>query len=329
MDGLLKKRLLCLAMAMLLAGGCGARQKPEGAAPQAGTQTAVVTSLPEPKDEKVETPLKYALAASFETKLDSATGIAIGADDRVYVAWAEGVKVFDADMKPLWGVKTAGAARAVAVDASGNIYAAERVLVETFDSSGKPLASWGREGKGRGEFSVLSAIAVSGANVFAADPGNRCVHRFDLTGDFIDELGKRDKDSKDPGLICPSAILDCKVDAQGNVRIVNPGRQRIERYRLTGELMDFWGEPGVAPENFIGCCNPAHIAFGPDGRIVTGVKGIPRVKVYSGDGKLLAYIGPSLFSDTTSAPDVAVDSKGRIYALDTGDGRVKIFAEEK
>jgi len=228
----------------------------------------------------------------------------------------------------LGGWSTAEPATCVALDPDGNVYVGLRTRVEKYSTNGQRLASWGKEGRGRGEFSVITAIAVSGVNVFVADAGNRCIHRFDVTGDFIDEIGKRDTEAGFLGLIVPSPYLDCRVDSAGILHVTNPGRLRVERYSQDGELLDFWGEAGQAADQFCGCCNPVNIALLPEGRTVTAEKGIPRVKVYDKNGKMLAFIGPGFFSAGAAVLDLAVDSKGRIYVADPGDGKVRVFTPQ-
>ena len=71
-----------------------------------------------------------------------------------------------------------------------------------------------------------------------------------------------------------------------------------------------------------------NFAILPDSRFVTCEKGIPRVKVYSADGVFESVVaGAELFaqSEVVIAPDVAVDSRGRIMVLDQVGKAVRIF----
>ena len=312
-------------LAVVLA-GCG-REDPHSVS--ARPETTAGTELEAFPAPSVRTTQQYVLVAKVESGLDKLKGIAIDDQDRIYVAGADGVRVLSPEGKPLTGWRTPEAARCVATDSEGNVYVGLRTKVEKYDGNGKRLASWGKAGKGRGEFGVVTAIVLSGVNVFVADAGNRCVHRFDVTGDFIDEIGKRDLEAGVLGLICPSPYLGCAVGEGGVLHVTNPGRLRVEQYRLNGELIGFWGEAGMEAEQFAGCCNPISIAMMADGSAVTAEKGIPRVKVYGGDGKMLAHMGPEFFSPGIAGLDVAVDSKGRVYVADPGDGNVRVFAPEQ
>jgi len=274
-------------------------------------------------------PLRYDLVDRIDSGLEGLRGIAMGANDDLYLAGAHAVKVLAADGKPLREWTLSGAATCLDVDVDGNVYVGHRTRVEVFDNQGKLIRTWGTEGKNAGEFRYVTAIAVHDANVFVADAGNRCIHRFDTTGDFIDDIGKRDKEKGVDGLICPSAFLDVIVDDEGVLFVTNPGRSRVEQYKTDGTLIRVWGQDGAQPERFFGCCNPTNLALLPNDYIVTAEKLLTRVKVYDIEGTLLAYIGPEHFTKKAEGLDLAVDSEGRIFVIDPGNGQVSVFAPKE
>lgn len=316
--------LMAAITSALLLAGCERRPTPQ--CPGAGAN-----SIPKqaPTAETVETELSYTLAKTLDSGLEDLRGIAVDKNDILYLAGKSGIKVMDLDGRLLREWATPNPAHCVAVSAAGIIYVGERAQVRTYGPEGKPLASWGQEGKGRGQFQYLTAIALSEANVFVADAGNRCVHRFDNTGDFIDDIGVRDVDANYPGLVCPSPFLDCATDSKGRLHVANPGMFRVETFRCDGVLLGFWGKGGPQPERFRGCCNPTSIALASHGRIVTAEKIWPRVKVYDAKGKMLAFIGPDAFTPNVKGLDLALDSLERIFVADAGDGKVRVFAERK
>ncbi len=312
--------LLVAAVALLLLTvvGCGREEPvppPSGPIPQAERSEAVT----------VETELHYELVKTYPSGLTELKGIAIDGQGRIHLAGAEGIRVLDPQGELVASWRTSGPARCVALAEDGTVWVGLAAKVEAYDGSGKLVSSWGVEGSGRGELSVVTSVAVVGLNVFVADAGNRCIHRFDVTGDFIDEIGKRDRETDFVGLICPSPYLDFAVDADGVLHVTNPGRLRVERYQSDGELLGFWGKPGTRPEEFSGCCNPSNVALLGDGRVVTAEKRPPRVKVYDGQGTMLAYLGPEHFTSEAMGLDLAVDSSGRLHVIDPGDGKVRVF----
>ena len=255
--------------------------------------------------------------------LSKPLGLAIDAKDQLYIAGAEGIKVFNRaaqDAQLIRNIniigKTGGPVCAVTLDPAGQVYVARRTRIEKFDADGKPLNTWGKDGKAPGEFTLITSIAADARYVYVADAGARRVSRFATDGDFIDEL---------TGFQIPSPYFDCAFDTNGVFSVANTGRHRVERYDENGKLLGSWGKYGPALADFCGCCNPTNFAFFADGRIATTEKGLPRLKVYRPDGKLLACLGGEAFTRGTAGMDVAVDSQGRIALLDPIAGKVRFY----
>jgi sugar lactone lactonase YvrE len=60
--------------------------------------------------------------------------------------------------------------------------------VVKFDKTGKQIATWGKHGKGQGEFDQLHGIAMdSQGQIFVADRGNSRIQIFDSNGKFVAE----------------------------------------------------------------------------------------------------------------------------------------------
>ena len=312
--GVLDIALIC-ALSALFA-GCGKQQPPAPAAEP-------------PSNAAIKPVEEYDLVRALDVQLKKLKGIALDAQDNLYAAGAEGVKVWShsGGLPREW--RTSGPATCIALDGDGNVCVGQQTKVEVFDTQGKLLRSWGEEGRGPGELNWVTGIAVFQANVLVADAGNRCIHRFDTTGDFISDIGKRDPEAKLDGLICPSPYCGLALDKAGVIYVTNPGLTRVERYSLDGKLLGFWGEGGSQPQQFSGCCNPTNVALLGDGRIVTAEKIIPRVKVYDANGAMRAFIGPEYFTKEAAGLGLAIDSAGRLFVMDPGDGKVRVFQQEK
>ncbi|MFQ5807349.1 MAG: hypothetical protein ACE5I3_12955, partial [Phycisphaerae bacterium] len=138
------------------------------------------------------------------------------------------------------------------------------------------------------------------------------------------------KDNRMRGFLVPNGHLDFAVDAGGVIHAANPGKHRVERYTPEGKLLGHFGRfDGRDPAGFGGCCNPTNIALTRQGLIVVTEKAGPRAKVYSADGRLLAVMGEDDFDPTCKNMDVAVDSSGRIYVIDTARLHICVYAPDK
>jgi hypothetical protein len=236
-------------------------------------------------------------------------------------------------------IPLSGEPRCVTVPPDGRIYVGLRNHVEVFDEAGQRLAAW----EPLGDRSFLSSIAVSKDDVFVADAGKAVVLHYDKTGKLIDLIGEKDSDRDIPGFLVPSPYFDLAIAPDGLLRVVSPGRTRVEAYTLDGDLEFFWGENSMRIKGFCGCCNPVNIAMLSDGSYVTAEKGLIRVKIYDPDGAFKCVVaGPDqlveggaarVFENAEDAEasgfDVAVDVEGRIFVLDTIENAVRTFVRNE
>ncbi|MBE0535858.1 MAG: hypothetical protein IH624_09325 [Phycisphaerae bacterium] len=273
----------------------------------------------------------------IETALQSTRAIAIDARDYLYVAGDKAIRVFDTSGAVRRTIDVPGAVECLAVSAAtGLIYAGIGDHVEVYDGGGKLVAIWPSPGAS----AVVTSIAVSkGGDVFVADAGGRIVIRYDAEGREINRIGKKDLDRNVPGFVVPSPHFDVVVPRDGMPRVVNPGRLRIETYTVEGDYEFAWGEPSVDIEGFCGCCNPVNIALLPNDDVITCEKGLNRIKVYDHTGKFKGVVaGPEQLTPGSPAKicvrpeqcqsggfDVAADSAGRIYVLDTAANVIRKF----
>ena len=116
------------------------------------------------------------------------------------------------------------------------------------------------------------------------------------------------------------------MGADGLTWISNPGRHELEAYDAKGIMVRQWGVYGTSVGMFIGCCNPTDFAFLPDGRVITAEKGVPRVKVFSVDGKLQSVVArPAEFASEAVGMDVAADGQGRVWVMDPVGRELRIY----
>ncbi len=188
--------------------------------------------------------------------------------------------------------------------------------------------------------SYLTSIALSKDAIYLGDGGNRLVLICDRnTGEITARFGKKDESTDNPGFEIPSGYFDLAVAKDGKLRVVNPGRARIETYSLDGRFEGSWGGPGMNIDQFCGCCNPVFFTMMPDGSFITSEKGLVRVNVYDAKGKFKgAVAGPdTLVDDKVLAKeacgdcskgagfDVTIEESGRVLVLDPFRKVVRTF----
>ncbi len=276
---------------------------------------------------------------AISTGFTDSRAITVDSQGSIYTAGDKAIRVFAEGGNLVGEFKLADVPRCLTVSGDGKIYVGMKDRVEVYDGRGKRLASW----ESLGDDAVLTSIAVSKNDVFVADAGNRIVLRYDTAGKLINRIGERDKDRNVPGFVIPSPYFDLAVGHDGLLRVVDPGRHRIEAYTFDGDLEFWWGEFSAGVEGFCGCCNPVNFAILEDETFVTCEKGLTRVKIYDAKGAFVGVVaGPEQLVEGGTAGicqfpadcqaggfDVAVDATGRILVLDTIKNVVRIFARRE
>jgi hypothetical protein len=194
--------------------------------------------------------------------------------------------------------------------------------VAKYDHSGILVDRW----SGLGNRAVITSLAIKDDKVYVADAGNRKVVIFDKEGEVIGEFEGKAESEAGHGFIVPSANFDLVVNSYGELWVVNPGKHALENYTDDGQMRGFWENTSIDIEGFLGCCNPARITAMEDGSFITSEKGLVRIKIHDQSGKLVSVVAPPThFKEEGKAPDVCVDQKGIIYALDFDRDMVRIF----
>jgi len=279
--------------------------------------------------------IKYKETGKIKTGFQNPFAIAIDSGDRIYVAGDKSIRILDAQGRILSNIKLIESPRCLNIADDGSIYVGMKEHLEVYNSRGTRTAKW----ESLGQNAVITAIAVSGNDVFVADASGKIILRYDKSGKLKTNIGKRNPDKGITGFIVPSPYFDVAIASDGLLWVVNPGLHKIEAYTYDGDLQASWGETSIEIKGFSGCCNPVNIAILPDGKFVTCEKGIPRVKIYSSNGNFESVVaGAESFADTvgiynpsagaedsTKALDVAVNSKGRIFILDPVEKTIRVF----
>lgn len=267
---------------------------------------------------------RYIESASIDPKLNDAQAMTVGVDGRLYVAGQDAIAVFGASGAEIGRYVVEGRPKCLTVANDGTLYVAFSDHVEVLDATGKQKASWAK----LDDQPYLTSIALQDEYVYVADAGNKVVIQYDQSGTILNRIGQKDEEQDVPGIEVPSPYLDLAVNDEGNLWVVNPGKLGMERYRSDGSIVTSWYRPEMLDlKGFTGCCNPTHVAFTQDGKLVTAEKGLVRIKIYdvtNGEYEELVA-GSKLFPREQSLKDMVVDSKNRILVLDPRQNAIRVF----
>lgn len=278
-------------------------------------------------------------AAKITTGLERAKALAIGPEDRIYIAGDREIAIYGVDGDKQRAISTDMPPLCLTIDRDGSVYAGFKDHVRVFGPDGAEQARW----DALGADARFSSIGLTPERVFVSDVGMRVVHVYDRAGQKVAQIGEQPKGLEGAHFNIPSPYFDLLVDNTGQLAVVNPGVHKIETWDPAGDFTTpeaRVGRYGQDVRGYCGCCNPVNIAVRPDGNIVTSEKGLTRIKVVDRKGNLVSVVaGPDSFDglDRVCATkeadggcqegglDIAVDSKGRVRVLDPYSGEVRTW----
>jgi len=274
------------------------------------------------KDESIK-PVKNELSDAWKISNeinaggDSLKAVTVTSSGKIYVGGNSFVSCYDKGLGLLWTVKTPSAVTSLS-NYGDSVFASTRAQILVMNPDGKILNEWGPfEDK-----SLITSVSANRRFVAFADAENKTVYILDKGGEVKKIIGQNDKH-----FIIPSPYFELVLDNMNNLYVANTGMHRIETYSIDGVLKSFFGEPGLAPENFCGCCAPAHFALIPQG-FVTAEKGINRIKILNKKGEFVEFVN-SKNSFIKSVPlDLASADGVTIYAAYPGDSKLYVFTRK-
>ncbi|MDA3954512.1 MAG: hypothetical protein PF485_12770 [Bacteroidales bacterium] len=269
--------------------------------------------------------ITYAESKQIKPNVENPLAIAIDSKDQIYVCGENILTKFDTTGNQLLSFDIHSTAYCIHVSTTEEIYLSKLDRIEVRNPNGTVKELW----EIINDRAVITSIVTTEDFVFAADAGNKVVYQYDLKGNLIKEIGKKDTLTGAPGFIIPSPYFDLLIGTQGKLWVVNPGRHSFENYDFSGNLVSSWDRTSMQLEGFSGCCNPTHIALLSDGSFVTSEKGLERIKIHSPNGDFKTVVaGPKSFVEGTKGLDIAVDSKDRIYVLDPVKELIRVFEKQ-
>jgi sugar lactone lactonase YvrE len=176
----------------------------------------------------------------------------------------------------------------VTFDVSDQLYVADtgNHRIQVFAPTGEFVRTWGSLGSAPGQFTNPADIAISPSfEIYVADAVNNRVQKFDFLGGFLTQWGSAG--SADGEFSTPTGVA---VDASGTVYVADALNNRIQKFTLAASC-----PPGTT-QTAAGVC-------------FAGKWG----SLGSGNGQ---FHEPN---------EVAVDSAGKVYVVDTLNDRIQIF----
>jgi hypothetical protein len=264
----------------------------------------------------------YHEVSSFSIALKTPHALALDNMDRIFVGGEDSLLIFNENGHLQKVIYTGIETTALAVTDGGDILLGAVDHMENWTKDGIQKAVW----ETRNENVFITSIAVSDSSVFVADAGNKVVYHYNLHGDLLTEIGRKDSLRGIPGFVIPSAYFDVAMGRDGELWAVNSGLHQLEAYDFSGRLLSSWNKTSMTLNGFSGCCNPSHIALLSDGSFVTSEKGLIRIKIHHPNGSFKCVVAaPKQFDKGTTGLDLAVDSDQKIIVLDPKQRKIRVF----
>jgi len=273
--------------------------------------TAPVSTLSEAESVITD---QWFVVKVFDPGKGQLNAVIVSGEGKIILGGESFIACYDTGFVLQWEYKTVLPVSALTLSQQ-KVYAVAGNIIEVLNMKGEKNDEWGPfEDK-----SLITSISANDTYVVVADAINKAIFVLDKEGDVKHIIGKSDEP-----FIIPSAYFDVVIGSDNIIYAANTGKRRIERRKIDGSLLDFFGEEGTAPGAFCGCCNPAHFAVIPGG-FVTAEKGINRIKILSTKGEFVESVSfsnkfiPSLPLDIASADGTI------IYGANPADSKLYLF----
>jgi sugar lactone lactonase YvrE len=239
------------------------------------------------------------------------------------------VQKFDNDGEFLhsWGSKGTGksefhAPAGIAIGGS-YVYVADHELnvIKKFDLNGNFISSWGSTGTEAGKLKLPNGIAVSKDDfVYVVDTANARVQKFDSSGKFVSIIGS--SGTGDGKFLTPLGIA---VDSDGNIFVADSGNSRIQKFNSNGVFVVSYNAASGGIK-----ISPDGIDVDSSGNIIVADAGGSRVVVLDKDGNTVTSFGKagSGNSQFKLPKDVALDSDGDLFVVDSSNHRIQKFGSK-
>lgn len=263
--------------------------------------------LPKPDD-------KWEIADQLRVRQGKLKAVAVSQDGFIYAAGDSFISCYDSDLNEKWNMETTDPVTSV-VSSGDSLFATTMEVVLVVSNQGKLLNEWGPFDQN----SIITSVSANKTNVAFCDAGNKKVYMLDKGGEVIAMAG-----DDDPQFVLPSAYFDIVLNEDNSFFVTNPGHRRIEKRSTSGAMESFFGEAGLAPEAFCGCCNPSHFTRFSNG-FITAEKGVNRIKILDNNGDFVEFVSADNDFEPAVPLDIASADGNIIYAANAADSKLYVF----
>jgi hypothetical protein len=256
----------------------------------------------------------WKISEEFKVKEGLLKAVTVSQSGKIYLGGDSFVSCYDNKLNKIWSLIAPAPVTSLAF-CNDTVYASTMDMVLLINSEGKLLNEWGPFENN----SIITSVSANKSYVAFADAGNKTLFILDKGGEVKRMIGRNDGQ-----FIVPSPYFDVALDSAGLIYVANTGHRRVETRGSDGVIISYFGEPGIAPDAFCGCCNPAHFVKTKTGYI-TAEKGINRIKILGESGEFIEFVS-SKNDFTPSVPlDIASVDGNTIYAVNPADSKLYIF----
>jgi hypothetical protein len=259
----------------------------------------------------------WIVSNEFKVNEGALKAVTVAAGGNILIGGDSFVSCYNKELKCLWSLKTTVPVTSLSFF-DDTIYASTQEQILVINSKGEIKNEWGPFE----DNCIITSVTANKSFVAFADAGNKMLFILDKGGEVKKMVGQNDGQ-----FFIPSPYFEVVLNDDNNLFVANTGHRRVEKRSIEGKIESYFGEPGLAPDAFCGCCNPAHFILIPNG-FVTAEKGINRIKILNSRGEFVEFVS----SKNNFVPSVPLDlasADGKtIYGANSADSKLYIFTRK-